>query len=274
MAKQGAIRALITISLFVILEGGSLFMVANSSVFQRVKVSITIFKFSSGIQRIETNIRYFFNLRRVNEMYRQENLRLTQELSRYKHAMREFIPEGEYVPADSSGNFLFIPATVIINSTNQLRNYIFIDKGRGDGIEIDMGVISVRGVVGMVSSVSEHYACIISLLNINWGVFAKVLPSDAFGTLTWDGKNIRKALLNEIPIHVPITEGDTIYTSGYASIFPADIPLGTVNQFSAVKGAHYQIEANLFQDFSTLRYVTVVKNREKEEIYSIVKGNE
>jgi rod shape-determining protein MreC len=60
--------------------------------------------------------------------------------------------------------------------------------------------------------------------------------------------------------------GDTVYTSGYSMIFPADIPLGTVESSRIVNGSTYEIKILMFEDFAALKYVTVVQNLHKDEI--------
>ena len=67
-------------------------------------------------------------------------------------------------------------------------------------------------------------------------------------------------------------KGDTVFTSGYSSIFPPDIPLGTAGEAKIVNGATYDIEINLFEDFGALRYVTIVENIGKEEIEELEGG--
>jgi rod shape-determining protein MreC len=76
-------------------------------------------------------------------------------------------------------------------------------------------------------------------------------------------------VLREIPHHLEITPGDTIYTSGHSSIFPADIPLGTVRQAEIVNGATYDIEVDLFEDFGALRHACIVENIAKEEMNTL-----
>ena len=87
--------------------------------------------------------------------------------------------------------------------------------------------------------------------------------------MAWNGYSSNGAVLREIPHHVEFHNGDTVYTSGYSSIFPPDIPLGTTGDSRIVNGATYEIEINLFEDFGALRYVTVVENLGKEEIKNL-----
>jgi rod shape-determining protein MreC len=65
--------------------------------------------------------------------------------------------------------------------------------------------------------------------------------------------------------------GDTVYTSGYSAIFPRDIPLGVTVDAHLKDGATYRMDVELFEDFSTLRYVTLVNNLDSDEISELEK---
>ena len=84
--------------------------------------------------------------------------------------------------------------------------------------------------------------------------------------MTWDGHSSNGAVLREIPHHVEFSPGDTVYTSGFSSIFPAGIPLDTIGESRIVNGATYEIKIRLFEDFKSVRYITVVENTGKDEI--------
>jgi Cell shape-determining protein len=277
MIRSGAIRTFLTIILFLVLEAGSLIMVVNDGAFQRAKISSVVFTVSSAIDRLSSQVRYFFNLKNINIQYQEDNLRLSQELHKYKMMVERqnlLIP----VPEDSTSStevavdsvFSYIPANVITNRTNTLHNFLVIDKGRKDGIESDMGVISSSGVIGIISSVSENYSFVISFLNINQKLSARITSSNAAGTITWDGRNIHRATLTEIPLHIKFSPQDTVSTSGFSSLFPANIPIGTIESSVQTQGAHHKIEVRLFQDFSTLRYVNIVRNNHRSEIDSLL----
>jgi len=84
--------------------------------------------------------------------------------------------------------------------------------------------------------------------------------------LSWDGKDYRYALLNEIPFHVKVSKGDTVVTSGYSSIFPEGIIIGVVKDFNFNQGNNfYNIYIQLSTDFMNLNHVNVVSNLYKDE---------
>ena len=85
------------------------------------------------------------------------------------------------------------------------------------------------------------------------------------GLLVWKGRGNR-ALLKELPLQYNYTPGDTVYTSGHSLLFPPDIPLGIAGEARIANGSTHVLEVSLFQDFSAVRYVTVVHNNSFDEI--------
>ena len=97
-------------------------------------------------------------------------------------------------------------------------------------------------------------------------ISARLGREGSVGPLTWDGRSSSGAILSEIPHRMEFEVGDTVYTSGYSSIFPPDIPLGTIGKSKIVNGATYEIDVKLFEDYGALRYVIIVDNLGKEEM--------
>lgn len=120
---------------------------------------------------------------------------------------------------------------------------------------------------------SKHYSYAISFLNSDSSISARIGKDGAAGPMAWNGKGTGTALLREIPLQMRFEEGDTVYTSGFSSIFPPDIPLGRIAGSKIVNGATFEIEVKLFQDFSAVRHVCLVRNLELDEILSLEKGD-
>ncbi|MDX9782048.1 MAG: rod shape-determining protein MreC [Bacteroidales bacterium] len=257
---------LVSLLVFVVLETISLMMISESSFFQQLKISGVYMSVRGSLARAGTGIKYYFHLKDVNTDLSRENAILLAELEKYRAlGINTDTLEIQYQ---------YIPATIVANSTNSTQNFIIIDKGRRDGIEKDMGVVSPMGVAGVVSEVSERYAYVISMLNINQSISARIGREGAFGPMLWDGKSAGRALLTDIPQHIEFAVGDTIYTSGFSTIFPPQIPIGRAGKSKTVRGTHKEVEVELLQDFKTLKYVRVVKNINRDELDSLLTGNE
>jgi rod shape-determining protein MreC len=270
--RSPILRGLATIILFLTLEVVSILFIANDSVFQRVKIGGALMYFKSGVSSATSNVRYYFGLRETNEVLLRENQRLREQLSIYKTKaeMADTLEGFSSVTPD----FTYIPAKIISNSTNKLNNFIIINRGRKHGVQKDMGVISPEGVVGVVSSVSDNYSYIISFLNINQSVSARIEPSGAFGPLVWEGRSSDYATLTEVPYHIRVSVGDTVFTSGFSTLYPPNVPLGTIRRSTIIMGSHHNFQVRLFQNFNSLRYVSVVVNNKKNELNQFLKENE
>ena len=164
-------------------------------------------------------------------------------------------------------DYQVLSANIIKNSYSEANNYLTINKGSKDGILQDMGVISSRGVVGIVEKTSANYASVQSVLNAKSIINAKIAGTDHFGSLTWDRNDFRLVQLEDIPRQVPLRVGDTIVTGAMSSIFPEDIPIGVIESFDLNESqSFYAIDVRLFNDMTNLKPVYVILNRNRQEI--------
>jgi len=137
-----------------------------------------------------------------------------------------------------------------------------------------MAVISPDGVAGIIISSSENFSVAMSLLNLDFHLSARIMSNGYFGSISWDGRDYRYAILNEIPLHVVINKGDTVKTTGYSAIFPQGVLVGVVNDFEKTGGDFYKIRILLATDFKKIDYVSVIGNLKKIEQVDIEKQNQ
>lgn len=211
----------------------------------------------------------YFGLQEINRDLQRQNGNLEMELIRLRDEVSRLSGDSLLVrtSADSSlSRYDFQIAQVINNSVFKTHNYITLNKGRKDGIHSEMGVIDQNGIVGIVNVVSDHYAVAISLLNPKLRLSCKVKGSNYFGSLVWDGKDPRFAVLEELPRHVKFVKGDTIVTSGYSSVFPEGLMVGTVDGFSKQRNDNfYALTVKLSTDFFRLNDVRILDDKGQKE---------
>lgn len=267
MRNNSLIGTVLTVVLFIALEVLSIVMITNNSIVQKYKFMGAVRGFQSFFWKVTESADSFFRLRGENDLLIEENLRLRQELDLYKsraEAMDDTLVRTE-------AGYTYISATVIKNSTNKQHNYLILNRGKEHGIQEGMGVMTDCGVVGIVDAVNRRYSYVISLLDVEQSVSAKIARNNTFGPMAWNGISPKKAILTEIPVHTETPAGDTVCTSGYSAIFPADIPLGVIRDVSIVNGVSKRVEIELFQDFKSLRNVYVVGNNHHQEISEVEK---
>ena len=145
-----------------------------------------------------------------------------------------------------------------------------MDKGFEDGVQEKSGVVTHNGVIGIVDAVSAHHAFAFSFQNNDISISARLGQEGGSGLLVWDGTSPDKGILKEIPLQYKYQPGDTVFTSGHSLMFPPDIPLGIAGGSRVINGATNEIDVQLFQDFSAIRYVMVLHNNSFDEIEQFV----
>jgi rod shape-determining protein MreC len=219
--------------------------------------------FSGGIYSIKQNVRDYFNLRTQNDLLVEENNRLRELLSNSGSPVQKEIIDSTNV----LWNYDFVSARVINNSYSKTKNNLTIDKGSNDGLAIDMGVISSKGVVGIVNSVSANYATVQSVLNTNSQINAKLKNTNDFGTLKWQADNPFTATLIDIPRQVQFQLGDTIVTDGKSTIFPEGILIGSIADYKLARNQdYYELSIELFNNMTNIGHVYVIENKAAAEI--------
>ena len=259
--------------LFILLECVSLMLVYRDNKYQRNIMLSSANRVVAYMASISGTVSSYVHLREINKELLERNGRLELQLLDLQEQVESLIADTAqfegFVP-DSTERFpySFVRADVVNNSVTQPLNYVTIDKGRLDGIAPDMGVVSDKGVVGIVVAVSDHFSVIISLLNLKFKLSCKLLGSNYFGSLNWNGRDVSYANLDELPRHVEFLKGDTIVTSGYSAVFPPGIMVGTVIDYEKQHDDNfYSLRVKLATDFPALRSVRVIQNfRQAEQI--------
>lgn len=231
---------------------------------------------------ISSSIKSYLDLYEDNKVLFERNgqlelelLKLQQKLEQLESGMLSY----DAITTDSIDYpYQFTSANVVNNSITGLYNYITIDKGRKDNIEVDMAVVSVNGVVGVVSKVGDHFSVVLPLLNIKLKLSGKVKNKGDDGSLVWDGRDPRYTNLEELALHAEFGVGDTIVTSGHSAIFPPGLIVGMVVEEDQARSHNfYSLKIKLATDFEHLKTVRVIKydyQRERLAIEQEAKRND
>lgn len=251
--------------LFLVIETFSLFLLFSANDYQKVAFYNFSHKVSGRTALRMSNVRDYLSLHQENRKLAEENAMLYNNLTS-SYSVSVLSQTADSVP---DRKYYYLPTRVINNSVNKQYNYITLDRGSEAGIAPDMAVISTDGIVGIVKSVSQNYSSVLSVLNLDFTVSAKIKKNGYFGPLSWSGSSSYYATLVDIPHHVKINEGDTIVTSGFGGVFPEGYLIGTISDFKLKGGNYYEIKVKLLNDFRKLNYVQVIRNFAKNEIDSL-----
>ena len=222
----------------------------------------------------------YVGLRPRNEELLRENARLRTAYTLLARQMQDAEAHGVLPRLHATDSLPIDPSAVIIarvvnRVTHTSEVYYTINKGRRDGIETDMGVMSASGVVGAVMAVSDHYALVIPVLNPKIRLACTLLGQEVSGTLTASSSpNANEAILSNVPPHAHPKIGDTITTSGYSYLFPEGMMVGTIAdsvpaRLKGSAGTFANYPVHLSTDFQGLRYVYVIREKPTHEVRAL-----
>lgn len=163
-------------------------------------------------------------------------------------------------------DFSYLNATIISHNREYWFNTITIDKGKKDGIKLDMAVIDGNGLIGRVVSVRD-YTSDIKLITCNDSNFhiSVVMKSDnenVYGITT--GYNIKDDYLEITLLSSDFVKEDSmIYTTGMGGVFPSGILIGKVITCTKdTDEVKIVVKATLASNLKGDKYVSVLQRKE------------
>ncbi|UII74708.1 rod shape-determining protein MreC [Flagellimonas sp. HMM57] len=249
--------------LYVFLMVISLIMTVRSHSYHQSKFFNSSKWITGNVYNNAANISSYFQLRDENNRLVQENEELRRLLFNSE--------EKPNVQIDTTTiDYEVISANLIKNSFSSPRNYITLDKGKKQGVTQDMGVITTKGILGIVENTSSNFSTVQSVLNTKSNINAKIKNTDYFGSLIWNAEEYNVVQLIDIPRLVPLVVGDTIITGAMSSIFPEGIPIGTIKKYDLnTSKSFYNIDVELFNDMANVKNVYLIKNKNRKEIIEL-----
>ncbi|HLW10246.1 MAG TPA: rod shape-determining protein MreC [Fermentimonas sp.] len=249
----------------------SFYLVFAHNSYQRSVYLNSSNKVMGWIYNTSNNVTSFVHLKKSNQLLLEQNATLESELYLLRSTLNDLVSsDSSNVVAFANDSiaqsqFSFIPSEVVNMSFSGPNNFITINRGSIDGIKPDMGVISQRGVVGVVSNVSTNFSLVIPIINPLFRLSAKLKNSDNYGSLSWNGKNLNEAQLGELPKHEVYNNGDTVVTS-FSRIFPKQLIIGFVSRIGESKDDNFNtFEVELATDFKSLQNVLIISDMYYEE---------
>lgn len=196
-------------------------------------------------------------LEEINASLRAEIFRLS-EVERENEQLRRILAFAETRPSLQLRGAQIVARVIGQESTNFLE-YIEVDLGAQDGIEVGMPVLTEQGLVGRISEVNNATAKVLLITDSSSNVNAILQSSRLNGIV--QGTPSGDLLMDFIPQGPIFSVGEVVLTSGIGLSFPRGIPIGRVLE-------RRQRDIDIFQqavvrpiiDFRQLEVVAVVTN--------------
>lgn len=220
-------------------------------------------------QLIHTPIEYvssvISNIDDMKNVY-EENQRLKEELAQYQQTLyevQELRKENdeltsvvEKTESDALASYRSIQASVTARSPEQWFQQVTINKGKQDGIEQNMAVISGEGMIGKIQTVSQFSSTVL-LLNgfdrsnrISVNVNITDQDQDASGFILGYDEDREALLLEFTDYEGEIATGEFVFSSGLGGVFPKGLEIGeiqevTMDQYGLTQVAYVSPSADL-----------------------------
>ena len=252
--------------LFIFLECLSLKIFISNNFVAESGLSKKMTKISAQLFNKEKEIHEYFFLRQLHDSLLIENKRLIERNLFLSNQLENNNNISISNSEDLNSKFI-IQTRILKNSWNKKQNFMTIQVGEKDSVKSNMGVVnSENSLVGITYTTTDHFSTVISLLNTNLMISAKIKTLGHYGSLMWNGKNPHTMQLYDIPKHAKVEIGDTVITSGYSNILPENINIGVISKYNPEKNTNFlNISIDLFTDFTNINSVYVVNSLWKSE---------
>lgn len=267
--KTGIIGIIITIIILIILVFVSNMDIEKMSYVESILSSI-VMPVQNGLTYLKNKVsgnNTFFsdinNLRQENEELKQKNAELEKNLRELEIVKSENATLKEYANlTEKYSEYSTKPAYIINKDISNYSSTYVINVGSKDGIAPNMTVISEKGLVGHIISVTNSTAKVQTIIDTANTVSAILTSSqDAIickGTL--EDKTILKG--SYIPTGANLILGDKIETSGMGGIYPKGIVIGTIKSIEQTRNiTDRYITVTPAVDFEKVQTVLVVVNK-------------
>ena len=246
-----------TFLLFILLFSIALALTIQSHSYHRSKFINSANGLTGGVYGTFNSIDQYFNLKDENAILSEENKRLREQLFNSANTSDSTYIDTTY----SKGKY---------NSYSLSNNYLTLNKGENDSIKEDFGVITSKGIIGIIDNTSQNYSTALSILNKRSKINAKLKSTNHIGSLTWNGKSPEYTQLIDVSKFAPVKIGDTIITGGQSTIFPEGIGIGIIDSFETdISGDTYNIQVKLFNDMTNIGTVYILENLDRIEIKTL-----
>ena len=266
--KNTTVGIIITILILIFLV-----VISNSKIDKWSEVGNPFTSFVNSIQngmvylknKISGNDSFFIDVEKMkmeNKNLKEKNSELERSLRELEILKAENATLKEYVNlTDKYTEYSTFPAYVIQTDISNYSKVIIINAGKKDGIDVNMPVISDKGLVGHVISVTDNTAKVQTIIDTSNTVSCTISTTRdsiiARGIV--DSSNELKA--SYIPTEANVLERDNVETSGIGGIYPKGIHIGTIKKVVNTKNItdRYAIIETAV-DFSKLETVLVITN--------------
>lgn len=265
------IRSIYVVVLFVLLEILAVSYYARSTYYTRARLLARSNQVVGGLHGMMAGVRRYFGLGRENRELMEQIAALTERLSRYEEAAATSAFD-ERLAEIGDARLRVMNASVIANTVNRAQNLVVLNRGFRDGVTDGMSVLSPSGaMVGYVVDCTERYSVALSVLNTSFRASGKLVDSEYFGSIYWDGSDPHAVTMGDLSKYADPQPGQQVVTTGFSLYFPDGVTIGEVESAELDETrTTYTVRVRLAAHISRLTDVLLVENRDLYEVQDLI----
>ena len=164
----------------------------------------------------------------INARIQELEMRI-KELDKQNESLKNLLDYSSKHKLESKG----ILAPVVGRSADNWWNQITLGKGANDGIEENFIVTAPGGIVGRITSVTPRTSRVLLISDPTSQIGVGIIRTRQMGSMR--GKDENSGVLEFFDDVPEVEEGDVVSTSAYSQLFPAGLPVGTVESIELSK---------------------------------------
>lgn len=205
---------------------------------------------------------FFENLRQMYYIY-EENKALKESLDQFAQVTAELNQlryENEQLRKmldvkSTLTDYQLRIAEVVARSPDRWNETLIIDKGSKDGIKPNMAVITPKGLIGRIQSVSNFSSQVELISDIErTNLISAVIQGKTYVYGVVEGFDPKSGylIMRKIPLQSEIKEKELVITSGLGGVMPSGLVIGevakiTTGDYGLTKTAYIKPSADLYQ---------------------------
>lgn len=231
-----------------------------------------VYKTISNTKDIFSFVTHFSEIKQENENLKKQNDEMQGKAAAYDSLYEESQTLRDMLKFKNlRTEYDYQGADIVGWSGGDVFNSYTLNKGKNDGIKVDMPVVSSEGfLVGQVTAVSDNTCQVQTITNVNISVSIKnqttgVIEGNLQGYT--DISNKQQSIIYNLPQNTQMQVGNEIVTSGVGNIYPKDLRIGKVLSLQDDKAtiSKWAI-VEPYVDFSKLKMVMIVISRDTKEM--------
>lgn len=221
---------------------------------------------TNGLSQVSAEVSENLNKSSYEELL-EENQKLAEENAKLREQVADYYDLKEenqrlwkfYDIKKENPTYTYVPSTVIRRDSNADFYSFTIDAGTSLGISVNDPVITENGLVGIVSECDASSSKVKTILSPEIKIGAVDSKTKDSGVISGSSRycDDNLTMLTKISSENKIAEGDIIKTSGVGGLFPADIIIGQVKEFS-------------FDDYDASKYTVIEPYEDIRKVSSVL----